>query len=176
MTEPFIGEIQVFGFSFAPVNWALAGGQTLPLRQYTALFSLYGVNFGGNGTSTFQLPNIAGRQACSMGQGPGLQQRSIGEPFGAYGIGLTSAEIPMHNHIFSDYQPTESLSATPTANSAIAYAAGGTFNAFGVPGTTVALNPNAVGTTGTGALHQNSQPYLGLSYCVALSGVFPQFG
>jgi microcystin-dependent protein len=175
MTEPFVGEIQVFGFSFAPLNWAFAAGQTLPIRQSTTLFSLYGTTFGGNGTVTFQLPNFAGRQACGAGQGPGITQRDIGEPFGNYAVSLSSAETPMHNHIFSDYQPTEGLAATPDANSAIAYSAGGTFNAFAAPGTTVSLNPNAIGVSGNGAPHQNSQPCLGLSYCVALAGVFPQF-
>ncbi len=175
MTEPFVGEIQLFGFSFAPVNWAFAAGQTLPLRQYTALFSLYGINFGGNGTSTFQLPNLAGRQGCAAGQGPGMQPRLIGETFGQYEVSLTSAEMPMHNHVFSDYQPDTALSATPAASSAIGYAANELFSAFAAPGTTVALDPNAIGASGNGAGHPNSQPYLGLTYAVALVGNFPQF-
>jgi microcystin-dependent protein len=175
MTEPFIGEIQIFGFYFAPVNWAFAAGQTIPLRQYTALYSLYGVNFGGDGVTTFQLPNLAGRQPCGAGQGPGTQRRVIGQPFGTYGVSLTSAEMPAHNHLFSDYQPETSLASTPTASSAIGYAAGGIFPAFASPATAVTLDPNAVGTAGNGAEHLNSQPNLGLNYSVALVGNFPQF-
>lgn len=175
MTEPFLGEIQVLGFAFAPLNWAFAAGQTVSLRQYTALFSLYGINFGGDGVNTFGLPNLAGRQGCNAGQGPGTQQRMLGEPFGSYQVALTSAEMPMHNHVFSDYVPPVDQTAVPTASSAIGYAANDGFAAFATPGTTVALNPNAIGATGNGAPHRNSQPYLGLNHSVALYGVFPQF-
>ncbi len=175
MTEPFVGEIQIFGFSFAPVNWAFAAGQTLPIRQYTALYSLYGINFGGNGTTTFQLPNLAARQGCGAGQGPATQRRTLGEPFGSFNVSLTSAEMPMHNHIFQDYQPADGLSTTPTAGAAIGYAVGGNFSAFATPGTTVPLDPNAIGAAGNGAPHPNSQPYLGVAYAVALVGNFPQF-
>lgn len=175
MTEPFVGEIQVFGFYFAPANWAFAAGQTIPLRQYTALYSLYGISFGGDGTTTFQLPNLAARQACGAGQGPATQRRSIGQTFGSFGVMLTSAEMPMHNHLFSDYQPSDALSTTPTANAAVGYAVAGNFSAFAAPGTTVTLDPNAIGTAGNGAAHSNSQPYLGLNYSVALVGNYPQF-
>lgn len=175
MTQPFLGEIQIFGFNFAPVNWAFAAGQTLPLRQYTALFSLYGVNFGGNGSSTFALPNLAVRQACGAGQGPGTQRRQLGETFGSYAVTLTNDTMPMHNHVFSDYQPDGSLSATPAASSAIGYAAQENFLAFAVPGTTIALSPIAVSVAGNGVPHANTQPSLGLNYAVALVGNFPSF-
>lgn len=176
MTEPYIGEIQVFAFSFAPINWAFAAGQMMPLRQYTALFSLYGLNFGGDGANTFGLPNLAGRQGCGAGQGPGTQKRTIGEAFGSYSISLTSDAMPMHNHIFSDYVPAGTQTAVPTPSSAIGYAANDGFAAFATPGATATLNSNAIGAAGNGAVHPNAQPYLGLNYSVALTGVFPQFG
>lgn len=175
MTEPFLGEIQVFGFYFAPLNWAFAAGQTIPLRQYTALFSLYGINFGGDGVNTFGLPNLAARQACNAGKGPGTQPRTLGEAFGSFDVSLTSDAMPFHNHIFSDYVPAVDQTAVPTASSAIGYAANDGFAAFATPGATVTLDPNAIGTTGNGAGHSNSQPFLGLNYSVALTGVFPQF-
>jgi len=175
MTEPFVGEIQIFGFYFAPANWAFAAGQTMPLRQFSTLYSLYGVSFGGDGSTTFQLPNLAARQGCGAGQGPATQRRSLGQSFGSFNVGLTSAEMPMHNHIFSDYQPGEPLLPVPTASSAVGYAVTGNFNVFGQPGATVALDPNAVGVAGNGAPHPNSQPYLGLNYSVALIGNYPQF-
>jgi microcystin-dependent protein len=176
MTEPFLGEIQVFGFPFAPSNWAFAAGQLLALRQFTSLFSLYGVNFGGDGVTTFSLPNLASRSTCGAGQGAGTPRRAIGQSFGSFNVSLTSAEMPMHNHSFSDYLPDGSLSATPAASSAVGYAANEGFLAFAAPGTTVAFDTNAIGISGNGAAHANQQPFLGLTYAVALVGNFPSFG
>lgn len=177
MSEPFVGEIQIFGFSFAPRNWAFAAGQLIPLRQSTALYALYGTIFGGDGTTTFGLPNLAGRQACGQGQGAGTQRRNIGDVFGSYNVSLNTSEMPMHNHTFVDYQPDpDGLVAAPTAASGIGMVANGGFTAFAALGTATMMDPNAVGASGSGAAHANSQPFLGLNYSVALVGNYPYFG
>src|ERR1700758_2466732 len=98
MTSPYIGEIQIFGFNFAPYQWATCSGQLLPISQNTALFSLLGTNFGGNGQSNFQLPNYMGNAACGQGQGPGLTPRVVGDSFGSESVTLLQTEMPTHNH------------------------------------------------------------------------------
>ncbi len=175
MTEPFLGEVQIFGFNFAPVNWALAAGQVVPIRQYSGLYSLYGVTFGGDGVNTFSLPNLASRMACGAGQSPGNTRRTIGQSFGTSGVSLTAAEMPMHNHGFSDYQPEGAgkLAAVPTMTAAVGTTNG--TNIFAPLGQVTTLNANAIGISGGGAPHENRQPFLGLAYAVALNGVFPAF-
>ena len=98
MTEPFIGEIQLFGFNFPPRGWSYCNGVTMPIQQNTALFSLLGTQYGGNGQSTFQLPNLTTRGACSLGQGPGLSNRVQGETFGNALVTLTTQQMPAHSH------------------------------------------------------------------------------
>lgn len=178
MTQPFVGEIQLFGFNFAPYNWAFCNGATLPLSQYTALFSLLGTQYGGNGTSTFQLPNLTGRTFCSQGSKPGLTPRDIGDTFGTDSVTLDSNTMPSHNHnMMLHYQPTASLrSPTPTTGSHLL-----------VPGQTSPLvqNPTLNNTFAPAMLgpagqaqpqpHENRQPYLAINYCIALNGVFPTF-
>lgn len=175
MTEPFLGEVQIFGFNFAPVNWALAAGQVVPIRQYSGLYSLYGITFGGDGVNTFSLPNLASRMACGGGQSPGNTRRTIGQPFGSTGVSLTAAEMPMHNHVFADYQIGDASKQTgvPTMTSAVGST--NTSNIFAPLGQVTTLNGNAIGISGGGAPHENRQPFLGLAYAVALSGVFPAF-
>ena len=106
MTEPYIGQIQLFGFNFNPLGWAFCNGTTLPISQNTALFSLVGTIYGGNGQTTFQLPNFAGRAGCQQGNGPGLSPRSLGETFGVNTVTLTSNQIPQHNHGVNAYSQT----------------------------------------------------------------------
>lgn len=177
MTEPFIGEVQILGFGFAPRGWALAAGQLIPLRQSVALYSLYGIQFGGDGTTTFGLPNLAARMACGAGQSPGNSNRTIGQIFGTSSVALTAAQMPPHTHAISDYQPgdTSQLSAGPTAGGAVGYAANQGFNAFAAPGAATTMDPNALGIAGNGDPHENRQPFLGLVYAVALVGAFPSF-
>ena len=178
MSDPFLGEVQIFGFSFAPRNWALAAGQTLPIRQYTALFALYGTTFGGDGVNTFALPNLASRQACGAGQSPGNSRRQIGESFGTMAVSLSAAETPMHSHVLSDFEPSDpsTLTAAPTAGSAMGIVAAPSFDVFAVAGSqTTIMSPSAIGLSGNGSPHINQQPYLGLIYAVAMSGIFPSF-
>ena len=164
MSEPFIGEVQIFGFPFAPYGWALAAGQLVPIRQQSALFSLYGIQFGGDGVNTFGLPNLASRQACGAGQSPGNSRRPMGQAFGAPTV--------------SEFEPSDPsvLTATPTPASAIGIVGNSGFNAFAAVGASgTMMNPNAIGLSGSGAPHENLQPYLGLTYAVALTGNYPYF-
>ena len=128
MSEPFIGEIQMFGFYFNPRNWAYCNGATLPIQQNTALFALLGTQYGGNGQTTFQLPNFAGRGGCQQGQGPGLTPRSLGETFGTNTVTLTSTQIPQHNHGITAFAQSDGnkKSGSPSNNSALSSLGSGT--------------------------------------------------
>ena len=179
MTQPFIGEVQILGFSFAPSGWALAAGQLVAIRQATSLYSLYGTQFGGDGTTTFALPNLASRLACGNGQSPGNSRRQIGQTFGSATVALTATETPMHNHVLSEYNADDisTLIAVPTAASAIGFVADASFSVYAPVGSgATTMNPSAIGISGNGSPHENCQPYLGLTYAVALTGNYPTFG
>jgi microcystin-dependent protein len=170
MADPFIAEIRIFGFNFAPRNWAFCDGQLLPIAQNTALFSLLGTYFGGNGVSTFALPNLQGRAAMSHGQGPGLSPRFLGESGGAAAVTLTSAQLPSHTHAVN-------VASGAGGQADRANARG---NVLGIPadatyaaGAQVAMGPTSVGFTGGGQPHNNMPPYLVMNFCIALQGVFP---
>jgi len=171
MADQFVGEIRVFGFNFPPLGWAQCNGQLLPISQNTALFSLIGTFYGGNGTSTFALPNLQGSMAVNQGQGAGLSLREIGEAGGETAVTLTVAEIPTHTH---------SILASPTSNEASPADASfggisrGHSPAYGPAGTgAVNLNSGAVAQAGSGQPHDNMPPYLTLNFCIALQGIFP---
>lgn len=179
MTEPFIGEIQLFGFNFNPRNWAFCNGATMPIQQNTALFSLIGITYGGNGQSTFQLPNFAGRIGCEQGNGPGLSARSLGETFGSDTVSLTSNEMPSHVHVLTAFaQPNASLkSGTPVANSGFSTLGNVDANPFTAGPINAQFAPNMIGpSAGGNTPHDNQQPYLGINFCIALAGAFPSFG
>lgn len=175
MSDPFLGQLQIFGFNFAPANWALCAGQIMPISQNTALFSLLGTSFGGNGTTNFGLPNFQGNAACGMGQGPGLTQRSVGETFGTETVTLLTSEMPAHNHSFNVFNQGDATKRHGTPVSGDALTAPGTVTPF-VSGATVAGNfaPQMIGLAGGGQPHPNQQPYLAMNFCIALSGIFPQ--
>jgi microcystin-dependent protein len=176
MTEPFVGEIQIFGFNFAPIDWAIANGATLAISQNTPLFSLIGTTYGGNGTSTFQLPNLIGRQPCSQGQGLGLSDRFIGEPFGEDNVALLVSQMPNHSHTFtpSNHGGTATLTAAPKQGSGVGKFAPDIY-VPGNPATNASFAPAAVGIAGNGLPHNNQQPFLAVNMCIALYGVFPSF-
>ena len=179
MTEPYIGQIQTFGFNFNPRGWAFCNGATLPIQQNTALFSLLGTTYGGNGQTTFQLPNFAGRAGCQQGQGPGLSPRTLGQTFGVNTVTLTSQQLPLHNHGMVLYaQNTASRrGASPLTGNALSVSSLSSATSFlpaGTPSTQFA--PNMVQpSAGGGQPHQNQQPYLGVNFCSALQGIFPSF-
>lgn len=168
MADPFVAEIRIFAGNFAPKGWALCNGQLLPLSQNTALFSLLGTTYGGDGKSTFALPNLQGRAPMHPGQGPGLSLRDLGESGGAATVTLLPSEIPAHNHGPLHVHDAAGTSGTPSASKNLARAPG---NIYG-PATNLVAMGDAIG----GAAHYNRQPYLGLNFIIALQGVFPPRG
>jgi len=176
MTQPFVGEIRCFGFTFAPFGWASCNGQILPISQNTALFSLLGTSFGGNGTSTFALPNLQGNVPMHWGLGPGGFDTSIGEVQGNSTVTLISGQIPAHNHTVVS-QVVAPGGAAEHAAAPQSGASIGPSNPDGLYGTSPTINavfsPSTIGVTGGSQPHDNMQPYLALNFCIALQGVFP---
>jgi microcystin-dependent protein len=168
VTEPFIGEIQVFGFNFAPRGWAYCDGATLSISQNTALFSLLGTTYGGNGYTTFQLPNLAGRAAAGAGSAPGLTTRFLGESFGFNSVTLTANQVPQHRHVLrastspgTTGRPTNTVPAS--SEEQLLY-------------DTNVNNPmTALSSTGGGLPHSNQQPSLVINFSIALQGIYPSF-
>ncbi len=172
MSEPFVAEIRIFPFTFAPRGWALCNGQLMAIRQNTALYSLLGTNYGGDGVNTFGLPNLQGRFPIQSGQGTGLSQYVLGQAGGTTAVTLDATQLPAHNH------PENVLVSTGTSNtpSGGLLTQPGLRNAayFGSDATTAALAATAVAPTGGSQPHNNLPPFLTLNYCIALQGVFPQ--
>jgi microcystin-dependent protein len=163
MSDPFLGEIKMMGFNFPPRGWALCNGQLLPINQNQALFSLLGTTFGGNGQTTFALPNLQGRVPIHT-----ASSHLLGEAGGATTHALTQAELPQHTH--SIVADTAEGGATPGATSRLAASSGG--NLYGPPNNTQPMEASSITATG-GNPHENVQPYLAISLCIALQGVFP---
>jgi microcystin-dependent protein len=173
--DPFVAEIRIFAGNFAPKGWALCDGQILPISQNTALFSLLGTTYGGDGKSNFALPNLQGAAPMHPGQGPGLSLHDLGESGGTQGVTLLQTEIPGHTH---GVQAKATAGNQDTPNNALwASAASGrqTVPMYAASsGATIGnLDPSALGITGGNLPHNNLQPYLGLTFIIALQGVFP---
>jgi microcystin-dependent protein len=166
VSEPFLAQIMMFGGNFAPRGWALCNGQILPIAQNTALFSLLGTTFGGNGQTTFGLPDLRGRVPVHAGQGPGLSNVSLGEAAGNESVTLTQNQMPQHTHGVAASNGG-STASRPAGN---VLAAGGSY-ASASDGTT--MNPAMIGAAGGGQPHENRQPYLGVNFIIALEGIFP---
>ncbi len=167
MADPFVAEIRIFPFNFAPKGWAFCDGQLLPLSQNTALFSLLGTTYGGNGKSNFALPDLQGRAPMHPGQGPGLSLRDLGETGGSETVTLLESEIPSHPH--SLVGADERGDTTNAVGSLLG--TGTDMYAPGAAGSPMA--PTALPPAGGDAPHNNMQPYLTLNFCIALQGVFP---
>lgn len=173
--DPFVAEIRIFGFNFAPTGWAMCNGQLLPISQNTALFSLLGTTYGGDGKSTFALPDMQGNAPMHPGQGPGLSLHDLGELSGVDNVTLLLSEIPSHFHFVGRASDQTGDSVTPTASVWATSPAGrGTAALYAPAPATAAMQPNSLNPTGGGLPHNNMQPYLTLNFCIALQGVFPQ--
>lgn len=177
MTEPFLGEIQLLGFPFAPTNWANCYGQLIPVRQNTALFSLLGANYGGDGVNTFALPNFGGNAANNQGTGPGLTPRRIGDAFGETGVTVLIPEMPTHTHTAQVYMARGTagrVNVPPTGCAPSNCTAAQGFTNDAVAPDTM-FNPLMLSTAGRTQPHPNQQPFLAVNYSIALQGVFPSF-
>ena len=174
MSDQYLGEIRVFPYNFAPYNWIFCNGAILPIQQYTALFSLLGVTYGGNGTTNFQLPDLQGRVPMHPGTGAGLSPRNLGDAGGSATVGLTSVNMPSHNHslgtdgidVGDQSVPSVKLVLAQTAQDTFAYQ---TKTDKLVPASLKSITP----FPGGGGMHNNLQPYLALNFCIALSGIYP---
>lgn len=173
--DQYIAEIRMFGCNFAPKGWAQCNGQIMPISQNTALFSLIGTYFGGNGTTNFALPNFQGQAGVSVGQAPGLSLYSLGESVGTPTVTLVGSELAVHNHPVNCYNdaggnpdPKNNVLATSGTDSRgnVQYNAGTT-------GTLAAMNNISVLPNGNNQPHNNMSPYLAMNYCIALVGIFP---
>ena len=169
MSDQFLAEIRIFPFNFAPRGWAQCNGQILPISQNTALFSLLGTTYGGNGTSTFALPNFQGQVPVHQGTGAGLSPYFLGETGGSPTVTLNSNQVPGHTHTFSG-DPNAKKELTGVANAAPA-GAGSPAYSTAAPNTTMA--PLMLAPVGGGQPHDNMQPYLTLNFCIATTGIFP---
>jgi microcystin-dependent protein len=169
MADPFVAEIRIFPFNFAPRGWAWCNGQLLPISQNTALFSLLGTTYGGNGTSNFALPNLEGSAPMHPGQGPGLSLHDLGEASGTETVPLLESQIPAHSHNYMASQ-ADPLARTPAGNLAANMAG---VNGYAPPPPVVNMNSQALTPAGGSLPHNNMMPYLTLYFNIALQGVFP---
>ncbi|TNJ32877.1 phage tail protein [Arenimonas terrae] len=176
MTSPFIGEIHIFPYNFAPRNWAFCQGQLIAISQNTALFSLLGTQYGGNGQTTFALPNFGGTAAVAQGQGPGLTPRTMGETFGSNTVTLISTEMPTHNHgvVLYAQNTAAKRAASPSSGNALSVSSNTSATSFLPAGSTnTTFGTNMLGVAGGSQPHENRQPHLTLGFCIALQGIFP---
>lgn len=170
MSNPFLGEIRMFAGNFAPVGWAMCNGQTLAISTNTALFSLLGTTYGGNGQTTFALPDLRSRVPVHPGQGNGLSPYVLGEIGGTENVTLLTGQIPVHNHgvncntgAGTQASPASGFPAVESTGTSLDYAASSN-------GT---MNPAMIGNAGSGQPHANIQPYLCVNFIIALQGIFP---
>lgn len=174
MSEPFLAEVRLFGFNFPPRGWAQCDGSILPISQNQSLYSLIGTVYGGDGRTTFGLPDLRGRTPLHEGQGTGLTQRNLGSDGGEERHTLTLEEIPAHSHVFegnrNQASQNEPGGSTLAAKKRRAYA-----RYAGAPdaGSAVDMHAQTVSSVGNGTAHENMQPFLAVNFCIAMQGLFP---
>ena len=177
MSEPFIGQITMFGGNFAPRSWAFCDGQLLAISSHQALFSILGTTYGGDGRTTFGLPDLRGRVPMHPGNGPGLSPRRLGEKAGVEQVALNTNEIPQHTHALNNPELRASANPADTNSPGFnALAMAPAYNDTDTP--SVAMHPDSItdltlGNTGGGGAHANVQPFLGINFIIALQGIFP---
>jgi microcystin-dependent protein len=172
MSDPFVAEIRIFGFNFPPKGWAFCNGQLLPISQNTALFSLLGTNYGGDGKSNFALPDLQGMFPLGQGSGVGLSQRFVGETSGTANVTLLQTEMPIHNHVINATSVIGDTQA-PGPGTVIARSPAKAFHSGPVDSQ---MSFNALGVTGSSFPHNNLPPYLAMNFCIAMQGIFPPRG
>lgn len=167
MSEPFVAEIRILPYNFAPRGWAFCDGQLLPIQQNTALFSLIGTTYGGDGRTTMALPNLQGRAPMHPGRGPGLAPRRLGQALGSESVTLTTEQIPSHTHLLraNNQGPDVASPGGHAFSNRPSYHTGDSHQ--------VSFASQTVSATGGGQAHQNSQPFLTLNICIALQGIYP---
>jgi microcystin-dependent protein len=184
MSEPFIGEIRLMPYTFAPRSWTWCQGQTMPIQSNYALFAILGTTYGGDGHSTFALPNLTNRAPMHPGRGPGLTNRWLGERDGSNTLELVESQMPAHNHRLQGAKPTGTDlppdNSVPNSNRMIS---GFTDGGLTTPKSAYVKNPDAaqfvnmatstIGTAGQSQGHENRQPFLAVNFCIALDGMFP---
>jgi microcystin-dependent protein len=180
-SDAFLGEIRMFPFGFAPTGWAVCAGQLLPLSQNTALFSVIGTIYGGNGTSNFALPDLQGIAPMHAGQGTGLSERSIGEYLGEPSVTLTTKQLPAHDHAAIAYEdlattadPTDSYYMQGNYDDGMGHAGGVQLYITSAPDTKLAAA--ALLSVGSSSPHNNMMPSLAVNFCIAVQGIFPSHG
>jgi microcystin-dependent protein len=175
MADPFVAEIRIFPFNFAPKGWAWCDGQLMPISQNTALFSLLGTTYGGNGKSNFALPDLQGRTPMHPGEGPGLSLHDLGESGGSETVTLLESEMPAHPHLANAQNSNSNLNDPAAAVLARPFGGG---NLYKTPAgvSLEALAPQAIAPTGGSQPHNNMQPHLACYFCIALQGVYPPRG
>jgi microcystin-dependent protein len=169
MSNPFLGEIRMVGFSFAPRGWAFCAGQLLPISQNDALYALVGTIYGGDGVNTFKLPDLRGRLPINQGQGPGLSSYVIGQASGAEGVTLLTTQIPIHSHSISTASGG-TRSSNPSGN----LLGSGEADIYTHDATSgVVMSPSALAANGGTQPHENMQPFICVNFVIALEGIFP---
>jgi microcystin-dependent protein len=175
MATPFLGQIQIVGFNFAPTGWATCDGQLLPISQNTALFAILGTTYGGDGQQTFALPNLRERTPLGAGQGPGLSFYDLGQADGSENVTLLAGQMPAHTHgLVGD--GGVSGSGTPAGSEVFGVTKGakpGAVNVYGPAANTAAMDSSALSAVGGSQPHNNRQPYLGVLFIIAMQGIFP---
>jgi microcystin-dependent protein len=174
MADNFVGEIRIVPFNFAPTGWFLCNGQLLAISQYAALFSLLGTYYGGDGKSTFGLPNFQGRAPLNFGQGPGLSLYDLGETGGVTSVTLLQSQMPSHTHTVSAYAGNGDVNNPSGKTWAASHLGKTPINIYnGTAGSGLAMNPTAFALAGGSQPHNNLPPYLTLNFVIAYTGIFP---
>ncbi len=171
--DPFVAEIRIFPFNFAPKGWAFCDGQILPLSQNTALFSLLGTTYGGDGKSNFALPDMQGNAPMHPGQGPGLSLHDLGETGGSETVTLLESEIPSHTHAMRAHNLDAADAQNPSPNTSLAQSAQGFAYQSVINANLTLMAPQTLPPAGGDQPHNNMMPYLTLNFCLALQGVYP---
>lgn len=172
MSEPFVGQIIAVGFNFAPIGWALCNGQSVSISEYSALYALIGTTYGGNGQTTFNLPNLQGRAAINQGQAPGLSSYTLGQAAGTESVTLTTNQMPQHTHAVMGTS-VAATSAIPTTNSLLG-STSANVDVYATMANPVTLAPQSISQFPGGSQpHENQQPYQVINYLIALQGIYP---